>query len=91
VLANDEDPEGDCIRIVDIGNPPCGEAYSNPASSDEVIFEAIGCGDYFGSQIRFTYTIEDEHGVGAETRVYVRIPEEGTLPTTPGGAPPGGG
>ncbi len=85
VLANDEDPDGDRLRIVNVGTAPCGETYINPATPDEVIFEAIGCGDYFGSQVWFTYTIEDEHGEQATAKVYVRIPDEGTLPRAPKG------
>ena len=85
VLANDEDPDGDRLRIVNVGTASCGETYINPATPDEVIFEAIGCGDYFGSQVWFTYTIEDEHGEQATAKVYVRIPDEGTLPRAPQG------
>lgn len=68
VLANDSDPEGDSLRIVEVTEPRFGHVT---IGGTEVVY-ARTSNDVYGTD-RFTYTIEDAFGRTASADVTVRL------------------
>ena len=68
VLANDADPDGDAIRVVDVGAPGHGTAT---AVDERVVLYAPAAG--FTGEDAFTYRIEDVYGGTATGTVLVSV------------------
>ena len=67
VLANDSDPDGDPLTIVDVSGAEHGQPT---AFADHVDY--MPAANYFGPD-EFTYTIDDGHGGQATATVYVTV------------------
>lgn len=88
VLANDSDPDGDGLTIVDVSQPANGQAE---ISGGAVLYSPAP--GFFGSET-FSYTVEDGFGGQASAQVTVQVVAPGQPPvaedftvTTPRGAP----
>ncbi|MFP4207142.1 MAG: Ig-like domain-containing protein [Wenzhouxiangella sp.] len=67
VLANDSDPDGDALALVEVSSPANGEAV---ISGDAVLYTPAA--DFFGTD-QFTYTIDDGFGGQAMATVTVTV------------------
>ncbi|NDY96630.1 OmpA family protein [Wenzhouxiangella limi] len=74
VLANDSDPDGDALTIVDVTSPGNGEAV---ISGDAVLYTPAE--DFFGTD-QFSYTIDDGLGGQAMATVTVSVDRANLVP-----------
>ncbi|MFW5815421.1 MAG: Ig-like domain-containing protein [Wenzhouxiangella sp.] len=74
VLANDSDPDGDALTIVEVSSPGNGEAE---ISGDAVVYTPAA--DFFGTD-QFTYTVDDGFGGQATATVTVTVNRANRLP-----------
>ncbi|MGH1368913.1 MAG: Ig-like domain-containing protein, partial [Maritimibacter sp.] len=73
VLANDSDPEGDPLEVIDTTDPTHGTVSVNPDGTIEYTPEA----DYTGTDT-FTYTVSDGNGGTATDTVTIDVLPDGT-------------
>ncbi|MEB3885438.1 Ig-like domain-containing protein, partial [Lyngbya sp. CCY1209] len=71
LLRNDRDPDGDPLRITDVGNPDNGTVTFNPDTGEIVFVPEPG----FTGTATFEYTVTDENGNTSTARVEVNVGE----------------
>ncbi len=66
-LKNDNDPDGDPIKIVSVSKPKCGSVSHN---DEDVFFDSDGCDS---GKYTFSYTIADDKNAKASADITVEI------------------
>ena len=74
LLANDSDPDGDALKIVDVGRPEYGKLAFNENKS--LIYRPA---EGFEGMDSFTYTVSDDNGAAATATVTLNVMSVSTV------------